>query len=62
MSQFPATKCEEGQNRSADLVCVNPTEDGREMKLDVEKMKFRDIQTEVDRHSRALRRKEELDA
>lgn len=32
------------------------------MKLDVEKMKFRDIQTEVDRHSRALRRKEELDA
>ncbi|RMZ02560.1 hypothetical protein D0862_05987 [Hortaea werneckii] len=37
-------------------------EDGREMKLDVEKMKFRDIQTEVDRHSRALRRKEELDA
>ncbi|RMY16553.1 hypothetical protein D0868_00253 [Hortaea werneckii] len=41
---------------------ANQTEDGREMKLDVEKMKFRDIQTEVDRHSRALRRKEELDA
>ncbi|KAI7212199.1 hypothetical protein KC333_g7245 [Hortaea werneckii] len=50
------------ENRSADLVCENQTEDGREMKLDVEKMKFRDIQTEVDRHSRALRRKEELDA
>lgn len=32
------------------------------MSLDVEKMKLRDIQTEVDRHSRALRRKEELDA
>ncbi|GAB1744399.1 hypothetical protein NU219Hw_g1677t1 [Hortaea werneckii] len=50
-------------NRSADPRSREiKIEDGREMKLDVEKMKFRDIQTEVDRHSRALRRKEELDA
>lgn len=34
--------------------------DGREMELDLEKMKIKDIQEEVDRHSRVLRRKEEL--
>ncbi|WPH01592.1 Hypothetical protein R9X50_00444000 [Acrodontium crateriforme] len=34
--------------------------DGKEMKLDVEKLKLRDIQTEIDRHSRILRRQEEL--
>jgi len=37
-----------------------PTEDGKEMNLDLEKMKIRDIQTEVDRHSRQLLRQEEL--
>jgi len=36
------------------------TEDGKEMSLDIEKMKIKDIQVEVDRHSRVLRRKEEL--
>lgn len=30
------------------------------MKLDLETMKLKDIQTEVDRHSRTLRRQEEL--
>lgn len=28
--------------------------------MDLEKMKIKDIQTEVDRHSRTLRRQEEL--
>lgn len=31
------------------------------MTLDLEKMKIRDIQAEVDRHSRQLLRQEELD-
>jgi len=35
-------------------------EDGKELSMDLEKMKLGDIQTEVDRHSRQLRRKEEL--
>lgn len=30
------------------------------MNLDLEKMKIKEIQTEVDRHSRALKREEEL--
>ncbi|EMF13711.1 mitochondrial ribosomal protein L44 [Sphaerulina musiva SO2202] len=34
--------------------------DGKEMKLDIEKMKIKEIQTEVDRHSRVLRRAEDL--
>lgn len=34
--------------------------DGKEMQLDLEKMKIKDIQEEVDRHSRVLRRQEEL--
>jgi large subunit ribosomal protein L53 len=37
-----------------------PLEDGKEMNLDLEKMKIREIQTEVDRHSRQLLRQEEL--
>jgi hypothetical protein len=36
------------------------TEDGKEMNLDLEKMKIREIQNEVDRHSRQLKRQEEL--
>lgn len=36
------------------------TEDGKEMDIDLSKMKLKEIQTEVDRHSRLLRRKEEL--
>jgi hypothetical protein len=35
-------------------------EDGKEMLLDLEKMKIKEIQVEVDRHSRILRRQEEL--
>lgn len=35
-------------------------EDGKEMNLDLEKMKIREIETEVDRHSRMLRRAEDL--
>ncbi|KAK5694459.1 39S ribosomal protein L44, mitochondrial [Elasticomyces elasticus] len=34
--------------------------DGKEMEMDLEKMKLKDIQVEVDRHSRILRRKDEL--
>lgn len=30
------------------------------MKLDLDKMKIKEIQTEVDRHSRMLKRQEEL--
>ena len=36
------------------------SEDGKEMNLDLEKMKIREIQNEVDRHSRQLLRQEEL--
>ena len=35
-------------------------EDGKEMNLDLEKMKIKEIQTEVDRHSRTLLKQEEL--
>lgn len=35
-------------------------EDGKEMNLDLEKLKIREIQDEVDRHSRTLKREEEL--
>ncbi|KAF2088312.1 mitochondrial ribosomal protein L44 [Saccharata proteae CBS 121410] len=34
--------------------------DGKEMKLDLEKLKIRDIEEEVNRHSRMLNRQEEL--
>lgn len=34
--------------------------DGKEMQLDLEKMQIKEIQAEVDRHSRVLRRQEEL--
>jgi len=36
------------------------TEDGKEMKLDLETLKIKDVMVEVDRHSRMLGRKEEL--
>lgn len=36
------------------------TEDGKEMNLDLEKMKIKEIEIEVDRHSRMLRRAEDL--
>lgn len=36
------------------------TEDGKEMNLDLEKLKIKEIQSEVDRHSRQLLRQEEL--
>lgn len=35
-------------------------EDGKEMKLDTEKLKIKDVMEEVDRHSRMLHRQEEL--
>lgn len=35
-------------------------EDGKEMNLDLEKLKIKEIQSEVDRHSRQLKRQEEL--
>lgn len=34
--------------------------DGKEMKLDLEKLKIRDVEEEVNRHSRLLARQEEL--
>ncbi|KAF2224240.1 hypothetical protein BDZ85DRAFT_195579 [Elsinoe ampelina] len=34
--------------------------DGKQMDLDIETLKIRDIQREVDRHSRGLTRQEEL--
>ena len=50
--------CKTTQSTSTD--CMTFTEDGKEMSIDLEKMKIRDIQTEVDRHSRQLLRQEEL--
>jgi large subunit ribosomal protein L53 len=35
-------------------------EDGKEMKLDLDKMRITEVVEEVDRHSRLLARKEEL--
>ncbi|KAL1631529.1 39S ribosomal protein L44, mitochondrial [Diplodia seriata] len=35
-------------------------EDGKEMKLDLEKLKIREVEEEVNRHSRLLARQEEL--
>lgn len=35
-------------------------EDGKEMHLDLQKLKIKEIQEEVNRHSRALRRQEDL--
>ena len=37
-----------------------PAEDGKEMKLDLEKLKIKEIMEEVDRHSRMLNRQEAL--
>ena len=36
------------------------TEDGKEMKLDAEKLGIKGVMEEVDRHSRQLSRQEEL--
>jgi hypothetical protein len=42
-------------------LCLHATtEDGKEMNLDLETLKIKDIMVEVDRHSRMLGRKEEL--
>jgi large subunit ribosomal protein L53 len=38
----------------------NFAEDGKEMKLDTEKLGIKGVQEEVDRHSRILARQEEL--
>lgn len=38
----------------------SPAEDGKEMNMDLEAMKIKDIMIEVDRHSRMLGRQEEL--
>ena len=37
-------------------------EDGKEMQLDTEKLSIKDVEEEVDRHSRVLNRKAELSA
>ncbi len=45
----------------ADNACARLcTEDGKEMQLDTEKLKIRDVMEEVDRHSRMLHRQEAL--
>ncbi|KAK5172124.1 39S ribosomal protein L44, mitochondrial [Saxophila tyrrhenica] len=50
-----------GQNAAATPASLAlKFKDGKEMSLDLEKMKIKEIQVEVDRHSRVLRRKEEL--
>ena len=38
----------------------DPTEDGKELSLELEKMRITEVMEEVDRHSRTLARKEEL--
>jgi large subunit ribosomal protein L53 len=42
------------------LTVVIFAEDGKEMKLDAEKLGIKSIVEEVDRHSRSLARKEDL--
>jgi large subunit ribosomal protein L53 len=42
------------------LTAVIHTEDGKEMKLDAEKLGIKSIVEEIDRHSRSLARKEDL--
>lgn len=42
------------------LTRLRSAEDGKEMQIDLDKMKLKEIQNEVDRHSRALRRADEL--
>ena len=50
-----------GRNASAQPASLGlKFKDGKEMQLDLEKMKIKEIQEEVDRHSRVLRRQEEL--
>ena len=44
--------------KSAELTCH--TEDGKEMKLDSEKLGIKGVVEEVDRHSRILARNDEL--
>jgi hypothetical protein len=41
-------------------VLTSATEDGKEMNLDLSKMRITEVMEEVDRHSRQLARKEEL--
>ena len=41
---------------------MDTAEDGKEMNLDLEKLKIKDVMEEVDRHSRLLRRQEDLSA
>jgi len=48
----------EGKDTPASLALK--FKDGKDMQLDLEKMKIKEIQEEVNRHSRTLRRKEEL--
>lgn len=42
------------------MLMVVYVEDGKEMSIDLQKMKLKEIQNEVDRHSRSLKRAEEL--
>ncbi|KAK3718997.1 39S ribosomal protein L44, mitochondrial [Vermiconidia calcicola] len=50
-----------GRNASAQPASMAlKFKDGKEMQFDLEKMKIKDIQEEVGRHSRTLKRQEEL--
>ena len=42
------------------MLIVKPTEDGKDMNLDVEKLGIKGVMEEVDRHSRQLLRQESL--
>jgi hypothetical protein len=46
--------------RNWDHWLTNHTEDGKEMQLDLDKMRITQVVEELDRHSRQLARKEEL--
>ena len=39
---------------------IGGTEDGKQLDMDLQRMKIRDVVAEVDRHSRGLARQEEL--
>ena len=58
------TKADEGgrmnQGSKRELMLTEITEDGKELKLDIDKMRIPEVMEQVDRHSRILARQEEL--
>ena len=51
---------EEGMHWKLDSADIEVLEDGKEMKLDTDKLTINDVMEEVDRHSRFLKRQADL--